>query len=145
MLLATNIIIPLGLMLPAAGVEARLSSKEEAGAGLVRLVKAEWIPRESGVLVRAKLEGVLGEPGSVVIEPGALCGGESGLSAWIGRYVVTRNYLMCHGWDRGTRGRGRRRLARRSQRLGILSTSIPFAQDANRIHVGVNFMRRGVL
>ena len=39
---------------------------------------------------------------------------------------------MCHGWDRGTRGRGRRRLARRSQRLRILSTNIPFAQDANR-------------
>ena len=79
LLLGTNIIIPLGLMLPAAGVEARLSSKEEAGAGLVRLVKAERIPRESGVLVRAKLEGVLGEPGPVVIEPGALCGGGSGL------------------------------------------------------------------
>ena len=67
--------------------------------GLVRLVKVERIPRESGVLVREKLEGVLGEPGPVVIEPGALCGRGSGLSAW---YVVTRNYLMCHDWDRGT-------------------------------------------
>ena len=75
LLLGTNIIFPLGLIQPAPGVEARVSKAKSGGGGTVRLVKAERIPQESGMLVKAQLEGVQGKVGPVVVEPGPMCEG----------------------------------------------------------------------
>ena len=58
LLLGTNVIVPLGLIQPAPGVEARVSKAKPGGRGMVRLVEAEQIPRESGMLGKAQLEGV---------------------------------------------------------------------------------------
>ena len=75
LLLGTNVIVPLGLIQPAPGVEARVSKAKSSGGGTVRLVRAERIPRESGMLVKAQLEGVQGKVGPVVVEPGPMCEG----------------------------------------------------------------------
>ncbi len=59
LLLGTNLTIPLRLMEPAAGVEARAWNKGADNVGTVRLLKAERIPGGHGAIVCAKLEGVV--------------------------------------------------------------------------------------
>ncbi len=61
------------------GVEARVNKCRAGGVGMVRLAKAERIPRASGVFVKVKLEGELGGGGVVLVEPGTICGEEVGL------------------------------------------------------------------
>ena len=69
-LLGTNVVIPLGLMVPGPGVHVR--SSVMCQGGVVRLVKAERIPSHCGVCVEAVVEGC---DGTVLVEPKLVCAG----------------------------------------------------------------------
>ena len=60
-LLGTNVVLPLGLMVPGLGVQAR-----ELGVGVVRLIRAERVSSRCGVVVEALVEGC---EGPVMVEP----------------------------------------------------------------------------
>ena len=76
-LLGTNVVIPLGLMVPGDGVETRQAKAKPS----VRLVQGKRVPSHSAVVVKAQLETDELSDASVVFEPNRNWMNETGLQA----------------------------------------------------------------
>ncbi len=70
-LLGTNVIVPLGLMVPGQGVEPRTGEVPPGGSttATIRLVQAKRVPGRTATLVQARTDSPFGQGGSVVFEP----------------------------------------------------------------------------
>ena len=74
-LLETNVTTPLGLMIPASGVEPRGEQVEQDNSNpptqetVVRLLQAQRIPGRCEAIAHARLEGQIARPEEVLFEP----------------------------------------------------------------------------
>ena len=68
-LLGTNVVLPLGLMVPGPSVETKEVGQGEVGT--VRLIKSERVPSCCGVVVEAEIQGC---KGTVMVEQERMLG-----------------------------------------------------------------------